>query len=34
MEQYLVVFASSPLLLITRGAVIAGAREFTSDVSN
>ena len=28
------VFASSHLLLITNGAVIGGAREFTSVVSN
>jgi hypothetical protein len=29
-----VVFASSHLLLVTNGAVIGGAREFTSVVSN
>ena len=28
------VLASSHLLLVTRGAVIGGAREFTSVVSN
>ena len=28
------VFASSHLLLVTNGAVIGGAREFTSVVSN
>ena len=28
------VFASSHLLLVTNGAVIGGAREFTSFVSN
>ena len=28
------VFASSQLLLVTNGAVIGGAREFTSVVSN
>ena len=28
------VFASSHLLLLTNGAVIGGAREFTSVVSN
>jgi hypothetical protein len=34
MEQYLVVLVSSHLLLVTNGAVIGGAREFTSVVSN
>jgi hypothetical protein len=29
-----VVFASSHLLLVTNGAVIDGAREYTSAVSN
>jgi hypothetical protein len=29
-----VVLASSHLLLVTRGAVIGGGREFTSGVSN
>jgi hypothetical protein len=33
-EQYLVVLASSHLLLVTNEAVISGAREFTSVVSN
>jgi hypothetical protein len=30
----MVVFGSSHLLLVTNGAVIGGAREFTSVVSN
>ena len=33
-EQELVVLGSSHLLLVTNGAVIGGAREFTSVVSN
>jgi hypothetical protein len=34
MEQYLVVLVSSHLLVVIRGAVNGGAREFTSVVSN
>jgi hypothetical protein len=34
MEQYLVVLGISILLLVAIGAVIGGAREFTSVVSN
>jgi hypothetical protein len=34
MEQYLVVLGISNLLLVTNEAVIGGAREFTSVVSN
>jgi hypothetical protein len=34
MEQYLVVLGSSHLLLVTNGAVIGGAGEFTSAVSD
>ena len=30
----MVVIASSHLLLVTNGAVVGGAREFTSGVSN
>ena len=34
MEHYLVVLRSSHLFLVTNGAVIGGAREFTSVDSN
>jgi hypothetical protein len=34
MEQYLVVLGISNLLLVAIGAIIGGAREFTSVVSN
>jgi hypothetical protein len=34
MEQYLVVLVSSHLLLVTNGAVIGGAQQFTSVVSD